>query len=121
MIEIVGRWLVDVAGLEPAAPCLQSRLGKTLNAFAGVAYTETHRNSRSLIVPKLYRERPELLTRNRFGVAREESVNPRRLARTYSQKVPPGTYPACKAGTAARIAYYGWRCWIRSSMASENP
>ena len=55
MIEIVGRWLVDVAGLEPAAPCLQSRLGKTLNAFAGVAYTKNQRDSRFSNVPKLYR------------------------------------------------------------------
>src|SRR5215469_12091328 len=85
MIEIVGRWLVDVAGLEPAAPCLQSRLGKTLNALAGVASAKNQRNSRSLILPKLYREfrRPELPTRNRFGVARKESVNTRRLGRNY--------------------------------------
>ena len=51
-----GRWVVDVRGFEPLTPCLQSRLGKTLNAFAGVAYTENHQNSRSLIVPKLYRD-----------------------------------------------------------------
>src|SRR5215469_12861105 len=47
--------LVDVAGLEPAAPCLQSRLGKTLSCFVGAAYNENHRNSRSSNVPKLYR------------------------------------------------------------------
>jgi len=38
--------MVDVRGFEPLTPCLQSRLGKTLNAFAGVAYTETQQNSR---------------------------------------------------------------------------
>ena len=48
--------MVDVRGFEPLTPCLQSRLGKTLNAFAGAAYNETHRNSRSSNVPKLYRE-----------------------------------------------------------------
>ncbi len=64
--------LVDVTGLEPATPCLQSRKRKTLNAFAGVAYTENHRNSRSLTVPKLYREfrDQKLLTRNHYRVAR---------------------------------------------------
>ena len=46
---------MDVTGIEPVTPCLQSRLGKTLNALSGVAYTETQRNSRSSIVPKLYR------------------------------------------------------------------
>src|SRR5215469_5914009 len=80
---------MDVAGLEPATPCLQSRLGKTLNAFAGVAYTETRQNSRSSNVPKLSREfrRPEHLTRNRFGVAREESVNTWRLLVTHLRAV----------------------------------
>ena len=33
--------MVDVTGFEPATPCLQSRPGKTLNSFVGVAYTET--------------------------------------------------------------------------------
>src|SRR5215469_15794396 len=47
--------MVDVRGFEPLTPCLQSRLGKTLNAFAGVACNEIHRNSRSSNVPKLYR------------------------------------------------------------------
>jgi len=32
--------LVDVRGLEPLTPCLQSRSGKILNALSGVAYTE---------------------------------------------------------------------------------
>src|SRR5215471_871416 len=50
--------LVDVTGIEPATSCLQSRLGKSLNALSGVAYTETLLNSRSSIVPKLYREFP---------------------------------------------------------------
>jgi hypothetical protein len=49
------RRLVDVAGLEPAAPCLQSWRQETLTCFAGVAYTENQRNSRSPNVPKLYR------------------------------------------------------------------
>src|SRR6516225_1925741 len=47
--------MVDVRGFEPLTPCLQSRLGKTLNAFTGAAYNENHRNSRSSNVPKLYR------------------------------------------------------------------
>ena len=37
-------------------PCLQSMEGKTLNAFAGAAYTENQRNFRSSIVPKLSRD-----------------------------------------------------------------
>jgi hypothetical protein len=28
MIEIAGRWLVDVAGIEPATPCLQIQKAK---------------------------------------------------------------------------------------------
>jgi hypothetical protein len=32
--------MVDVAGLEPAALCLQSRCGKTLKCFDGVPYTD---------------------------------------------------------------------------------
>jgi hypothetical protein len=31
---------VDVTGIEPVTPCLQSRRGKTLKALSGVAYTE---------------------------------------------------------------------------------
>ena len=31
--------MVDVTGIEPVAPCLQSRPGQTLNSFVGVAYT----------------------------------------------------------------------------------
>ena len=31
--------LVDVTGIEPVTPCLQSRAGKTLKALLGVAYT----------------------------------------------------------------------------------
>jgi len=54
-IDLKWKRLVDVAGIEPATPCMQSRLGKTLNAFAGVAYNESHRNSRFSNVPKLYR------------------------------------------------------------------
>jgi len=46
---------VDVAGIEPATPCLQSRRGKTLKCFVGVAYTDHERNFRSPNIPKLYR------------------------------------------------------------------
>src|SRR5882762_9087621 len=45
--------LVDVAGLEPATPCLQTRQGKTLTALSGVAYTENQRNFRSLKCPEV--------------------------------------------------------------------
>jgi hypothetical protein len=31
--------LVDVTGIEPVTPCLQSGVGKTLKALLGVAYT----------------------------------------------------------------------------------
>jgi len=48
---------MDVRGLEPLTPCLQSRLRKTPNALSGVAYSTNQRNSRSSNVPKLYRER----------------------------------------------------------------
>jgi hypothetical protein len=46
-------WLVDVAGLEPAAPCLQTRQGKTLTALSGVAYTENQQDFRSLKYPEV--------------------------------------------------------------------
>jgi len=46
---------VDVRGFEPLTPCLQSREEKTLTCFDGVAYTENQQNSRSPVVPKLYR------------------------------------------------------------------
>jgi hypothetical protein len=71
---------VDVRGLERLTPCLQSRLGKTLNAFAGVAYTENWQNSRSLIVPKLYRV---LLT---GPLLAEPRVNVVKSRRPYSQQ-----------------------------------
>ena len=45
--------LVDVTGIEPATPCLQSRRGKTLKALSGVAYTENWRNFRSLKCPEV--------------------------------------------------------------------
>ena len=45
--------LVDVTGIEPVTPCLQSRLGKTLKALSGVAYTENWRNFRSLKCPEV--------------------------------------------------------------------
>ena len=66
-IFLKGKRLVDVTGLEPAALCLQSRLGKTLNAFAGVAYTENQRNSRSPNVPKLYRSAATGVSLSRKG------------------------------------------------------
>ena len=37
---LASKGLVDVAGIEPATPCLQSREEKTLKCFDGVAYTE---------------------------------------------------------------------------------
>jgi len=45
--------LVDVAGIEPATPCLQSWEGKTLNALTGVAYTESQLDFRSLKCPEV--------------------------------------------------------------------
>ena len=39
---------MDVTGIEPVTPCLQSRPGKILTALSGVAYTENQQNSRSL-------------------------------------------------------------------------
>jgi hypothetical protein len=47
---------VDVTGIEPVTACLQSRAGKTLKCFDGVACTDNQQNSRSLNVPKLYRD-----------------------------------------------------------------
>jgi len=46
---------VDVTGIEPATPCLQSRPGKILTALSGVAYTETDKILALSNVPKLYR------------------------------------------------------------------
>jgi hypothetical protein len=45
--------LVDVAGIEPLTPCLQSKAGETLKALSGVAYTENQRDSRSLRCPEV--------------------------------------------------------------------
>ena len=45
--------MVDVTGIEPATPCLQTRQGKTLTALSGVAYTENQRNFRSLKCPEV--------------------------------------------------------------------
>ena len=42
-------------GLGEMKTCLQSRFGKTLKCFDGVAYTDFQQNSRSPNVPKLYR------------------------------------------------------------------
>ncbi len=49
--------LVDVTGIEPVTPCLQSRPVKTLTALSGVAYTENQRNFRSLKCPELTEHR----------------------------------------------------------------
>jgi hypothetical protein len=53
---------VDVRGLEPLTPCLQSRADKTLNALPGVAYTETDKIFALSKVPKLYRISASLLS-----------------------------------------------------------
>ena len=50
--------MVDVTGIEPVTPCLQSRRGKTLKALSGVAYTETGEIVALLNVPKLHRTIP---------------------------------------------------------------
>ena len=49
---------MDVTGIEPATPCLQTRWGKTLTALFGVAYTEISEISALPNVPKLSRTRP---------------------------------------------------------------
>ena len=46
---------MDVTGIEPVTPCLQSRPGKTLTALSGVAYTEISEIPALSNVPKLYR------------------------------------------------------------------
>ena len=56
MIKRAGIKLVDVTGIEPVTPCLQSRPGKILAALSGVAYTETDKILALSNVPKLYRE-----------------------------------------------------------------
>ena len=56
MIERAGIKLVDVTGIEPVTPCLQSRAGKILTALSGVAYTETDNIVALTNVPKMYRE-----------------------------------------------------------------
>jgi hypothetical protein len=50
-----GNELVDVTGIEPVTPCLQKKLGKSLNALSGVAYTKIDKISALLSVPKLSR------------------------------------------------------------------
>jgi hypothetical protein len=47
--------LVGVTGIEPAAPCLQTKWAKTLTALSGVAYTDCQRVFRSSVVPNLSR------------------------------------------------------------------
>jgi hypothetical protein len=58
--------MVDVTGIEPVTPCLQSRPGKILTALSGVAYTENQRNFRSLkcpeVVPNFSNQRIALLS-----------------------------------------------------------
>jgi len=52
------RYLIEmtvVAGLEPATPCLQSRLGKTLNASLVSLTRKTDEIPALSNVPKLYR------------------------------------------------------------------
>jgi len=70
---------VDVAALEPAAPCLQNRPGKILTALSGVAYTENWRNSRSLkcpeVVPNFSALNPRLLSVGRHADSRPISKN----------------------------------------------
>jgi len=55
MALAISEKLVDVTGIEPATPCLQSKVIKTLNALSGVAYTEIHKIFAPSNVPKLYR------------------------------------------------------------------
>ena len=57
MIGRAGIKLVDVTGIEPVTPCLQTRRGKTLTALSGVAYAEISELSALLNVPKLSRTR----------------------------------------------------------------
>jgi hypothetical protein len=76
--------LVDVRRFELPTPCFQSRSGKTLNAFAGVAYTENRRNSRPSVVPKLYRIS---LTCPLLAEPNEQS-QPRRRAQELAEAVP---------------------------------
>lgn len=45
--------MVDVAGIEPATPGLQTRQGKTLTALSGVAYTKNQQNFRSHEYPEV--------------------------------------------------------------------
>jgi len=54
-----GKVLVDVTGIGPVTPCLQSRPGKILTALSGVDYTETDKILALLNVPKLSRTRPK--------------------------------------------------------------
>ncbi len=51
--------MVDVTGIEPATPCLQSRPGKTLTALSGIAYTENRRDFRSLRYPEVVPNSPQ--------------------------------------------------------------
>src|SRR5437660_4144939 len=56
LVNALHLWeMVDVTGIEPATPCLQSSGWKTLKCFDGVAYADNQQNSRSPIVPKLSR------------------------------------------------------------------
>jgi hypothetical protein len=69
--------LVDVRGFEPLTPCLQSRLGKTLKCFDGVAYTDNQRNSRSSNVPKLSRiSHPRTLSELFVDLTRPALIHP---------------------------------------------
>jgi len=70
--------LVDVTGIEPVTPCLQSRRGKTLKALSGVVYTENWRNSCSLKCPEVVANfsRP-LNFRMRFHVGPQSAIFPR--------------------------------------------
>ena len=69
--------LVDVAGIEPATPYLQTRRGKTLTALSGVAYAEISEISALLNVPKLSRKgsfKPTLFVYNVFAAGEVADV-----------------------------------------------
>jgi len=66
--------MVDVTGIEPVTPCLQTKCAKTLTALSGVAYTDSQRIFRSSVVPNLSRNAFNLasLRHSRFTRLRDD-------------------------------------------------
>jgi hypothetical protein len=76
MIKRAGVKLVDVTGIEPVTPCLQSGAGKTLKGFAWCRLHEPSMNFPLLNCPEVVPSRPRPETgREKFPGENEQDKN----------------------------------------------